>query len=233
MLWVRRWRRHFWQEKIFTARISTDRSDQSTGMTRHPPRLPSAGLTERCLLHSSLSGSTSHLIRQFWPLHSYNTMLPVQSQQHEDIAGDCRGCRELTLLWATVTFHLDLIQRCGHLAKDAFSIHWPGSRANIILCRKDVAESIVIDWESVVHLSESWFDRTARGSCACFTPHNFLKCRVQHILCSPQALFMESLSKKSVANMSVGLCYFKTSHLSIIFEQVIKNPQPIATADSC
>ena len=142
-----------WADGVFLTRwIFSDRSDRNRdkwqGILAH---LPSAGLTEHCLLHSVLFQAQPHIRSGDFDLsvpitwcflhpHSHNSTVPSLVSAEGVPSSSC-----WEWLW-----HFILICYSA-------MVTWPrrhilsidgGAGENIIVCRKDVVESILIDVEA-------------------------------------------------------------------------------------
>lgn len=134
-----------------------------------------------------------------------STMLPLQSCLNGASSGHCGGCHKMNLSYwgspswfdaAMVTWRRTLI----------LSVDWRSGKT-FYSEEMNVSESIRID--SSPPYSQFIWQSHMRLMCL-FQNENFLKCTVEHILRSPEALYAES-SKKPSTNMSNGFVHFIAS----------------------
>lgn len=201
---------YLWKElHVFLTRwISTDSSDQKRSKWRHIlPTLPSAGLTEHCLLCSVLFQALLHIRYEYFDLcipvtprllFSHNSTVPSLVTAEGVTSG---SGSELLLHFILIWYSMVT------LVKDAFffpSINCGQGKHPTLQKGRG---SILMDSEGTeqVHLSDSWFNRTARGCSVYFTPKLFKMQSPAHFM-----HLLGSICWESFAELSDGFYHFIT-----------------------
>lgn len=214
-----------WADGVFLTRwIFSDRSDPNRDKWQGIlPHLPSAGLTEHCLVHSVLFQAQPHILSGDFDLsipitwcflhpYSHNSMVPSLVSAEGVPSSSCwQWLWHFILIWST---------RYGHLAKEAYSSHWQRSRGKHHTLQKGCGRIHTDRCGGMVraHLSDCWFDRTCRAYGACLTPQLAESSPIYASLW----LCLWKVFKRSFANRSDGIQRFiMRPLLYTIFKQIM------------